>query len=150
MLSQKVSKILSADIGIDLGTANCLVFVKDKGIVLNEPSVVAINKTTREVLAVGAEAKSMLGKTPVNIEPIRPMKRGVIADFYITEAMLSSFIKKAIHLVPWLQRVLQPSILIAVPSGITEVEKRAVIDSAKHAGAGAVKEIGAPCTPCPR
>lgn len=144
MLSQKISKFLSADIGIDLGTANCLVYVKDKGIVLNEPSVVAVNKTTREVLEVGAEAKSMLGKTPVNIEAIRPMKRGVIADFYITEAMLSSFIKKAIRLVPWHQRILRPSILIAVPSGITEVEKRAVKDSAKHAGAGDVMLIEEP------
>lgn len=144
MLSQKLTKILSADIGIDLGTANCLVFVKDRGIVLNEPSVVAINKTTREVLAVGAEAKSMLGKTPVNIEAIRPMKRGVIADFTITEALLSTFIKKAIRLVPWRQRLLAPYILIAVPSGITEVEKRAVIDSAKHAGAGFVKLVEEP------
>lgn len=144
MISQKISKILSADIGIDLGTANCLVFVKDKGIVLNEPSVVAINKTTREVLAVGKEAKDMLGKTPINIEAIRPMKNGVIADFYITEAMLSSFIQKAIRLVPWRQRVLHPYILIAVPSGITEVEKRAVKDSAKHAGAGDVMLIEEP------
>ena len=138
MLSQKISKFLSADIGIDLGTANCLVYVTDKGIVLNEPSVVAINKATREVLAVGAEAKAMLGKTPGNIEAIRPMKRGVIADFFITEAMLSSFIQKAMRLVAWHQRILRPSILIAVPSGITEVEKRAVKDSAKHAGAGDV------------
>ncbi len=144
MVSQKIAKILSADIGIDLGTANCLVFVKDKGIVLNEPSVVAINKTTRQVLAVGKEAKDMLGKTPINIEAIRPMKNGVIADFYITEAMLSSFIEKAIRIVPWRQRVLHPSILIAVPSGITEVEKRAVKDSAKHAGAGDVMLIEEP------
>ncbi|MBR1965376.1 MAG: rod shape-determining protein [Lentisphaeria bacterium] len=144
MFFQKISKILSADIGIDLGTANCLVFVKDKGVVLNEPSVVAIDKDTHEVNAVGAEAKKMLGKTPMNIEAIRPMKRGVIADFYFTESMLSAFIRKAIRIVPWRQRILHPSILIAVPSGITEVERRAVQDSAKHAGAGDVMLIEEP------
>lgn len=144
MFIQKLSKFLSTDIGIDLGTANCLVYVKDKGIVLNEPSVVAINEKTHEVLAVGTDAKSMLGKTPVNIRAIRPMKEGVIADFEITEEMLRHFIQKAMAHVPWRQRILRPSILVAVPSGITEVENRAVKDSAKRAGAGDVMIVEEP------
>ena len=135
MSTQCVAKLFSTHIGIDLGTANCLVYVRDLGIVLNEPSVVAIKESTHEVLNVGSEAKSMLGKCPGNIRAIRPMKDGVIADFEITEEMLRYFIQKAIRYVPWRKRLLSPRVLVAVPSGITEVEKRAVKDSAKRAGA---------------
>ena len=141
---QKLSRFFRSDIGIDLGTANCLVFVKDKGIVLQEPSVVAITENTKEVLAVGTDAKKMLGRTPGNIRAVRPMKDGVIADFEITEHMLRYFIQKAMTHVPWRQRLLQPRVLVAVPSGITEVENRAVKDSAKRAGAGAVVLVEEP------
>ena len=144
MFSQKLSRFFFSDIGIDLGTANCLVFVRDRGIVLSEPSVVAIRESTKEVIAVGEEAKSMLGRTPGTIRAIRPMKDGVIADFEVTEEMLRYFIQKAMRSVPWRQRQLHPRVLIAVPSGITEVEKRAVIDSAKHAGAGEVVLVEEP------
>lgn len=130
----------SADMGIDLGTANTLVYVKDRGIVLREPSVVAIQQGTNRVLAVGEEAKRMLGRTPGNIVAIRPMKAGVIADFEVTEAMLRYFIRKA-HGRKW---VVRPRIIISVPSGITEVEKRAVKDSATHAGAREVYLIEEP------
>lgn len=123
--------LFSNDMGIDLGTATTLVYVKGEGVVLCEPSVVAIERGTTHVLAVGDEAKRMLGRTPGNIVAIRPMKDGVIADFEITEAMLRYFIKKVHH-----RRVLvRPRIVIAIPSGITEVEKRAVKDSAERAGA---------------
>ncbi|MGH7162966.1 MAG: rod shape-determining protein [Planctomycetota bacterium] len=125
----------SLDMGIDLGTANTLVCVRGRGIVLNEPSVVAVKKGTTEVLldgrAVGSTAKEMLGKTPANIVAIRPMKDGVIADFEITEAMLKYFIFK-VHGRNW---AVSPRVVIAVPSGITPVEKRAVINSAERAGA---------------
>ena len=121
----------SSDIGIDLGTANTLVYVKGQGVVLCEPSVVAIDKSTHSVLAVGEEAKRMLGRTPGNIVAIRPMKDGVIADFDITEAMLRYFIRK----VHRRSNLVSPRVVIAVPSGITEVEKRAVKDSAERAGA---------------
>jgi rod shape-determining protein MreB len=123
--------LFSNDMGVDLGTATTLVYVKGEGVVLCEPSVVAIERGTSHVLAVGEEAKRMLGRTPGNIIAIRPMKDGVIADFEITEAMLRYFIKKVHH-----RRVLvRPRIVIAIPSGITEVEKRAVKDSAERAGA---------------
>jgi rod shape-determining protein MreB len=122
---------LSNDIGIDLGTANTLVFAKEKGIVLREPSVVAIYTSTKKVCAVGSEAKKMLGRTPGNITAIRPMKDGVIADFEITEAMLRYFINK----VNRKKTFIAPRIVVAVPSGITEVERRAVKDSAIRAGA---------------
>ncbi len=138
MSTQCLAKMFSTHIGIDLGTANCLVYVRDKGIVLNEPSVVAIKESTREVLNVGSEAKSMLGKCPGNIKAIRPMKDGVIADFEITEEMLRYFIQKAIRTVPWRKRLLHPRVLVAVPSGITEV------DSAKRAGAGEVVLVEEP------
>ena len=124
-------RFLSNDIGIDLGTANTLVFAKDKGIVLREPSVVAIYTSTRKVCAVGLDAKRMLGRTPGNITAIRPMKDGVIADFEITEAMLKYFIGKAQQNV----KLAAPRVVVAVPSGITEVERRAVKDSAIRAGA---------------
>lgn len=130
----------SNDIGIDLGTANTLVYVKDRGIVLREPSVVAIQQGSNRVLAVGEEAKRMLGRTPGTIVAIRPMKAGVIADFEVTEAMLRYFIRKA-HNRKW---VVRPRIIISVPSGITEVEKRAVKDSATHAGAREVYLIEEP------
>ncbi|NOY75610.1 MAG: rod shape-determining protein [Kiritimatiellaeota bacterium] len=143
-LYQKLSKFFASDIGIDLGTANCLVFVKDKGIVLSEPSVVAIAAGTKEVLAVGGDAKRMLGRTPGNIKAVRPMKDGVIADFEITEDMLRYFIQKARSFVPRSRRFLSPRVLVAVPSGITEVETRAVKDSAQRAGAGEVFLIEEP------
>ena len=126
-----LSSLFSNDIGIDLGTATTLVFAKGEGVVLCESSVVAIEKGTSRVLAVGEEAKRMLGRTPGNIVAIRPMKDGVIADFDITEAMLRYFIKRVHN-----RHVLvRPRIVIAIPSGITEVEKRAVKDSAERAGA---------------
>ncbi len=130
-MAGKFLGVFSNDIGIDLGTANTLVFAKDKGVVLREPSVVAIHANTRKVLAVGSEAKLMLGRTPGNIIAIRPMKDGVIADFDITEAMLRYFIKKVHNNV----KVIPPRVVVAIPSGITEVEKRAVKESAIHAGA---------------
>ncbi len=132
--------LFSEDIGIDLGTANTLVFVKDRGIVLREPSVVAIQAGTRKVLAVGEEAKQMLGRTPGGIVAIRPMKAGVIADFEITEAMLKYFIRRVHNR----RTMVRPRVIIAVPSGITEVEKRAVKDSAMHAGAREVYLIEEP------
>src|SRR6201996_1887409 len=134
--------LLSNDIGIDLGTANTLVYVKDHGIVLREPSVVAVQVGTSHVLAVGDEAKRMLGRTPGNIVAIRPLKDGVIADFEITEAMLRHFIHKVHN-----RRTLfkpRPRVVIAVPSGITEVEKRAVKESAWRAGAREVHLIEEP------
>lgn len=144
MLYQKIARLFSSDIGIDLGTANCLVFVRDRGIVLSEPSVVAITESTKEILAVGSEAKRMLGRTPGNIKAIRPMKDGVIADFDITEEMLRYFIQSARMKVPGRRRFLAPRVLIAVPSGITEVETRAVQDSAQRAGAGEIYLIEEP------
>ena len=136
----KILNYFSTDIGIDLGTANTLVFVRDRGIVLREPSVVAIQTGTNHVLAVGDEAKRMLGRTPGKISAVRPMKNGVIADFEITEAMLRYFLTK----VQTRRHGIKPRVIIAVPSGITEVEKRAVKDSATHAGARDVYLIEEP------
>lgn len=136
----KALGIFSNDIGIDLGTANTLVYVRDKGVVLQEPSVVAINNETREVVAVGNEAKRMLGRTPMNISALRPMKDGVIADFEITEAMLRYFIQKVNNSM----RFVPPRVVVAVPSGITEVERRAVKESAIHAGAREVRLLQEP------
>ncbi len=121
----------SRDLGIDLGTATTLVFVKGEGIILCEPSVVAINKDTDKVLAIGNEAKGMLGRTPGNIVAIRPMRDGVIADFEVTEMMLRHFITKSHNR----SAFVRPRIVIGVPSGITGVEKRAVLDAAMQAGA---------------
>ena len=132
--------LFSNDIGIDLGTATTLVYVKGEGVVLCEPSVVSIEKDTNRVIAVGEEAKKMLGRTPGNIIAIRPMKDGVISDFEITEAMLKYFIKK-VHKRKVLVR---PAMIIAIPSGITAVEKRAVRDSAERAGARSVELIEEP------
>ncbi|HSI62033.1 MAG TPA: rod shape-determining protein, partial [Candidatus Saccharimonadia bacterium] len=128
------------DIGIDLGTANTLVYVKDHGIVLREPSVVAVKAGTNEVVAVGDDAKRMLGRTPGNIVAIRPLKDGVIADFKVTEAMLRHFIRKVHNR----RRFASPRVVVAVPSGITEVEKRAVKESAEQAGAREVYLIEEP------
>ena len=122
---------LSHDMGIDLGTANTLVHVKGKGIVIREPSVVAIQRDTGEVLAVGEEAKQMIGRTPGNIVAVRPLKDGVIADFDVTQAMIKYFINKAMNT----KSFVRPRLVVGVPSGITEVEKRAVIDASIQAGA---------------
>ncbi|UCD14972.1 MAG: rod shape-determining protein [Candidatus Omnitrophota bacterium] len=143
LVTKEFSNLLgsfSNDIGIDLGTATTLVYLRGEGIVLCEPSVVAIYKNTGDVLAVGEEAKLMLGKTPGSIVAIRPMKDGVIADFDITEEMLRYFIKKAYPR----RIVVRPRIVVAVPSGITEVEKRAVKDSALRAGAREVMPVEEP------
>ena len=134
--------LFSNDIGIDLGTANTLVYVRDRGIVLREPSVVAVQSGTNKVLSVGDEAKRMLGRTPANIVAVRPMKDGVIADFEVTEAMLRHFIRKAHGRRTFFRP--RPRVVIAVPSGITEVEKRAVKESAMRAGAREVFLIEEP------
>lgn len=136
----KVFDMLSNDLAIDLGTANILIYIKGRGIVCSEPSVVAINNDTKEVLAVGSEAKSMLGRTPANIVAIRPMKDGVIANFEVTEKMLRYFIQK----VNKRKSLVRPRIVICVPSGVTQVEKRAVKDSAIQAGAREVYLIEEP------
>lgn len=141
MLFDSFMGTFSSDIGIDLGTANTLVYVKGRGIVLCEPSVVAVQQGTKNVLAVGDEAKRMLGKTPENITAIRPLKDGVIADFEVTEAMLRFFIKKVHGKGLFHPR---PRVVIAIPSGITEVERRAVEDSATQAGAREVYLIQEP------
>jgi rod shape-determining protein MreB len=122
------------EVGIDLGTANVLVYVKGKGIVLNEPSVVAINEDTNEILAVGEEAREMLGRTPSNIIAVRPLKDGVISDYDVTERMLKYFIRRSCGT----SRFFKPRIMICVPSGVTEVEKRAVIEAATQAGGKSV------------
>ncbi|MBN2034214.1 MAG: rod shape-determining protein [Deltaproteobacteria bacterium] len=143
MFLNSIAGIFSHDIAIDLGTANTLVYMKAKGIVLNEPSVVAMkngNGNGKKVLAVGKEAKMMLGRTPGNITAIRPMMDGVIADFEVAEAMLSYFIRKA-HA---RRRLVKPRTIIGVPSGITQVEKRAVLESAASAGASEVYFIEEP------
>jgi rod shape-determining protein MreB len=123
--------MFTRDIGIDLGTANTLVHMKGKGIVLREPSVVAINNHTGDVLSVGLDAKNMIGRTPGNITAIRPMKDGVIADFQVTQGMLKYFIRKVMGN----NKLLRPRVVVCVPSGVTEVEKRAVIDATLQAGA---------------
>ena len=143
MLLDPILGLFSNDLAIDLGTANTLVYMKGKGIILSEPSVVAVRKDGRggsKVLSVGREAKMMLGRTPGNIVAIRPMKDGVIADFEITEAMLRHFIRKAHNR----RTLVRPRIIICVPSGITQVEKRAVKESAESAGAREVFLIEEP------
>ena len=126
-----ILNIFGRDLGIDLGTANTLVHVRGKGIVIREPSVVAIRSDTKQVLAVGEEAKRMIGRTPGNIVAIRPMKDGVIADFDVTQEMLKYFIRKAIK--NWVP--IHPRVVVCVPSGVTEVEKRAVDEATRQAGA---------------
>lgn len=132
-------KHLSYDIGIDLGTVNTLVLVAGKGIVIREPTVVALHKKTRQVLAVGTEAKRMLGRTPAAIEAVRPLRNGVISDFEVTEALLRHFIQK-VHQTPtnrrWaLPKIPRPRVVVGIPSGVTEVERRAVQDACLSAGA---------------
>ena len=132
--------LFTNDMGIDLGTANTLVYVKNQGIVLREPSVVAIDRETRRVLAIGAEAKRMLGRTPASIIAVRPLKNGVIADFEVTQEMIKYFIRKVHNR----RSLLHPRIVIGIPSGITEVERRAVQESAEQAGAREVYLIEEP------
>ncbi|MDD5655783.1 MAG: rod shape-determining protein [Elusimicrobia bacterium] len=132
--------LFSNDMGIDLGTANTLVYVKNQGIVLREPSVVAIDRESRRVLAIGAEAKRMLGRTPSSISAVRPLKNGVIADFEVTQEMIKYFIRKVHNR----RSLLHPRIVIGIPSGITEVERRAVQESAEQAGAREVYLIEEP------
>jgi rod shape-determining protein MreB len=132
----------SNDIGIDLGTANTLVYARGKGIVVNEPSVVAVNQKTGQVVAVGKAAKEMLGRTPTHIVAIRPLVDGVISDFEITEEMLSYFMKRAGEFMP--KKLLGPRVVVGVPSGVTNVEVRAVRDAAKNAGAREVYIIEQP------
>jgi len=134
MKLRSVFGMFSNDLAIDLGTANTLVFARSRGIVVNEPSIVAINKVTNKVEAVGHEAKEMLGRTPANIVAIKPMKDGVIADFDVTEEMLKYFIKKALNR----NHLLSPRIVISIPSEVTQVEKRAVRESALRAKASEV------------
>ncbi len=134
--------IMSNDIGIDLGTANTLVYLRGQGIIINEPSVVAINRKTGNVVAVGKEAKMMVGRTPGHIEAVRPMVDGVISDFEVTEEMLSYFIKKAQDISS--RSMVRPRILVGVPSGITNVERRAVRDAGINAGAREVLIIEEP------
>lgn len=130
----------SADLGIDLGTATVLVYVKGKGVILKEPSVVAINKVNNKILAVGEEARKMIGRTPGNIVAVRPLKDGVISDYDITEKMLKEFIKKACGG----KKIIAPKVMVCIPSQATEVEKRAVIDATKNSGAKEVYLIEEP------
>ena len=129
-----------ADLGIDLGTATVLVYVKGKGVILKEPSVVAINKVNNKILAVGEEARKMIGRTPGNIIAVRPLKDGVISDYDITEKMLKEFIKKACGG----KKIIAPKVMVCIPSQATEVEKRAVIDATKNSGAKEVHLIEEP------
>lgn len=140
MVINSILGMFSTDLAIDLGTANTLVYVKGKGIVLREPSVVTIHKDTNKVLAVGGDAKAMVGRTPGNIVAIRPMKDGVIANFDVTEAMLRYFTQKVHNR----KNLVRPRMVICVPSGITQVERRAVRDSAENAGAREVYLIEEP------
>lgn len=140
-LKQKFLRFASNDIGIDLGTANTLVYVSGKGVVINEPSVVAVNQKTGRVVAVGSQAKSMIGRTPGHITAVRPLVDGVISDFEITEEMLSYLIKKAEGIS---KKMLGPKVVIGVPYGITNVERRAVRDAAKNAGARLVHIVEEP------
>ncbi len=135
----RFSGFVSMDLAIDLGTANTLVYIPGKGIVLDEPSVVAVEAETGNPIAVGKEAKEMLGRTPKEIRAVRPMKDGVIADFEMVEEMLRGFIDRV-----YKRRILRPRVVVAVPSGITAVEKRAVRDSVEHAGAREVYLVAEP------
>ncbi len=135
--------LFSRDISIDLGTANTLVLVRGLGIVINEPSVVAVEKRSKRVLAIGSEAKQMVGRTPADIVAIRPLRDGVISDFDVTEAMLTYFIRR-VQTETWLPIPHRPRVVIGIPSGVTEVEKRAVRDAAMSAGAREVRLIEEP------
>ncbi|MBN2267441.1 MAG: rod shape-determining protein [Candidatus Babeliaceae bacterium] len=142
--TRKIARFFSSDIAIDLGTANTVVYVPNRGIVLNEPSVVAVRADTKQVLAAGRQAKEMLGKTPESIVASRPIRDGVIADFELTESMLRYFIAKANDDRRAFARFIRPRMVIGVPSGITQVERRAVEDSAREAGAREVYTIMEP------
>ncbi len=131
----RILGLFSHDVGIDLGTANTMVYVKGKGIVIREPSSVARHKKTKEILAIGSAAKKMVGKTPAMIESVRPLRNGVIADFDATEAMLSHYIKRVHESDTLIPKLPRPRIVIGIPSGVTEVERRAVADAAVSAGA---------------
>ncbi len=147
MLSDRLFGLFSSDLAIDLGTANTLVFVQGRGIVLNEPSIIAIRRTDNEVIGVGHEAKAMLGRTPEHIQALRPLKDGVIADFDVTERMLQYFIERARQISSGRKRAWvldRPRVVVGVPSGITQVEKRAVRDAALQAGARDVYLIEEP------
>ena len=139
MVFSKLTKLVSGDIAIDLGTANTLLWIKGQGIVLNEPSIVARNKVTGEIIAVGNEAYEMVGRTHSGIETIRPLKDGVIADYKMTDAMIQGFIRKI-----KLSRIARPRIVICIPSGVTDVEQRSVSESAEHANASEVYLIEEP------
>ncbi|MFA5933601.1 MAG: rod shape-determining protein [Candidatus Paceibacterota bacterium] len=138
---KKIYEMFSNDIGIDLGTANTLVYLKGHGIVINEPSVVAVNQKTGRIVAVGAEAKQMIGRTPAHIKAVRPLVEGVISDFEVTEEMLSYLINKAEKIS---KKFIRPRVVIGVPSGITNVETRAVYDAARSAGARDIHIIEEP------
>jgi len=140
-LKERFYRLFSNDIGIDLGTANTLVYLKGRGIVINEPSVVAVNQKTGQVVAVGREAKDMLGRTPAHVKAVRPLVDGVISDFEVTEEMLAYLINKAQK---ESNKLLGPRVVIGVPSGITNVETRAVRDAARNAGAREVHIVEEP------
>lgn len=140
-LKEKIRKWFSHDIGIDLGTANTLVYLRGKGIVVNEPSVVAVNHKTGQVVAVGAQAKGMLGRTPAHITAVKPLVEGVISDFEVTEEMVNYLLSRATE---GAARLMGPRVVVGVPSGITNVEIRAVRDAARNAGAGEVHIIEEP------
>jgi len=138
---KRLTSLLSSDIGIDLGTANTLVYIPGKGVIINEPSVVAVNQKTGRVVAVGAEAKQMLGRTPGHISAIRPLVDGVISDFEVTEEMINYLVKKALK---DQNNLLGPRVVVGVPSGVTNVETRAVRDATKNAGAREVYIVEEP------
>ena len=140
----KILGVFSHDVGIDLGTANTLVWVRDKGIVIREPSAIARHKKTKEILAIGASAKKMLGRAPGTIEVVRPLRDGVIADFDATAAMLDYYIKKVHESGTVIPKIPRPKVVIGIPSGVTEVERRAVADAAVSAGASAAHLIEEP------
>ncbi|ACC98937.1 Cell-shape-determining protein, MreB/Mrl family [Elusimicrobium minutum Pei191] len=140
MVIDYLGGLFSSDMGMDLGTANCLIYIKEKGIVLREPSVVAVDRETGEVRAVGSKAKQMLGRTPANIVAARPLRNGVIADFEVTQEMIRYFIRKVHNR----RSLLRPRLIIGIPSGITGVERRAVEDAARQAGAREVYLIEEP------
>jgi rod shape-determining protein MreB and related proteins len=135
-------QLFSSDLGIDLGTANTLIYVKGHGVVINEPTVVAVNEKTGRIVAIGADAKQMVGRTPTHITVVRPLVDGVISNFEVTEEMLAYFIRKVSQMNP--KKFLRPRVVIGVPSGITNVEIRAVRDAARNAGAGRVHIIEEP------
>lgn len=141
---KKLMNFLTYDIGMDLGTANVLVYVKGKGILVREPSVVAVHKKTKEVLAVGSEAKRMLGRTPANILAIRPLRNGVISDFSAAEKMITYFIRQVHEIPAKFPKIPKPRIVIGIPSGVTPVERKAVIDAAEASGARKVYLIEEP------